>query len=57
MIKKVLTPATIVIFFWGLGLLAINQYYYEYLRPYLYLSIIVAIGCIVYNKIKEDKNE
>lgn len=57
MIRKVLTPGFIVIFFWGIGLLIINQYFYEYLRPYLYLSIIIAIGCIVYNKINEDKDE
>jgi hypothetical protein len=57
MIRKVLTPATIAIFFWGIGLLIINQYFYGYLRPYLYLSIIIAIGCIVYNKINEDEDE
>ncbi|MFC0777253.1 hypothetical protein [Flavobacterium sp. HJSW_4] len=57
MMKKVLTPATIAIFFWGIGLLFINEYYHEYLRPYLYLSIIIAISCIVIDKIKEDKEE
>ncbi len=55
MIKKVLTPATIAILFWGIGLLIINEYYYAYLRMYLYLSIIIAIGWIVIDKIKEDK--
>ncbi|GAA3740688.1 hypothetical protein GCM10022422_25450 [Flavobacterium ginsengisoli] len=57
MIKKIFTPATIAILFWGIGLLIINQYYYEYLRPYLYLSIIIALGCIVYDKIEKNKEE
>ena len=57
MVKKILTPATIAIFFWGIGLLTINQYFYEYLRTYLYISIIVAIGCIVFDKIKENREE
>lgn len=57
MIKKIFTPATIAIFFWGIGLLIINEYYYLYLKPYLYLSIIIAIGCIVFDKLKEDKEE
>lgn len=57
MIKKTLTTAIIAIFLWGIGLLIINQYFYKYLRPYLYISIIVAIGSIVLNKIKENKEE
>ena len=57
MIKKIFAPATIAILFWGIGLLIINQYYYEYLRPYLYLSIIIALGCIVYDKIEKNKEE
>lgn len=57
MIKKILTPAFIAIFFWGIGLLIINEYYYEYLRPYLYLSIIIAIGCIIFDQIKKKKAE
>jgi len=57
MIKKIFTPATIAIFFWGIGLLIINEYYYEYLRSYLYLSIIIALGCVVYDKIEKNKEE
>lgn len=55
MVKKILTPATISIFVWVIVLLIINEYYYAYLRTYLYLSIIIAIGWIVIDKIKEDK--
>ncbi|MFC4479698.1 hypothetical protein [Flavobacterium chungangensis] len=57
MIKKIITPATIAIFFWLIGLLIVNEYYYPYLRPYLYLSIIIAIACVVMDKINEDKDE
>ena len=57
MIKKNLTPATIAILFWGIGLLIINEYYYSYLKPYLYLSIIIAVCCVVFDKIKEDGEE
>lgn len=57
MIKKIITPATIAIFFWLIGLLIVNEYYYPYLRPYLYLSIIIAIACVVIDKINEDKEE
>jgi len=56
MIKKIITPATIAIFFWLIGLLIVNEYYYSYLRPYLYLSIIIAIACVVIDKLKEDKD-
>ncbi len=57
MIKKKLTPATIAIFFWGIGLLIVNQQYYEYLRYYLYLSIIIAFPIMILNMIKQRKND
>ena len=53
MVKKILTPATIAIFFWGIGLLLINQYYYEYVRYYLYISILVIFPFMVWNLIKQ----
>jgi len=57
MIKKVLTPATIAIFFWGIGLIAINEYYYEYLRPYLYISLLLIFPLMIWNLIKQWKND
>lgn len=60
MIKKVLTPATIAVFFWGIGSLLLNVYYYEYLRPYMYISLAVIFPIMVWNLIKqrkEDKNQ
>ncbi|TDW51508.1 hypothetical protein EV144_101183 [Flavobacterium sp. 270] len=55
MIKKILTPSTIAIFFWGIGLLIVNEKFYEYLRTYLYLSIIIAVACIIFDNIKKKK--
>lgn len=57
MIKKVLTPATIAIFLWGSILLLINQYYYEYVRYYLYISIIVIFPIMIWNLIKQWKKD
>ncbi|WP_281632563.1 hypothetical protein [Flavobacterium luteolum] len=53
MIKKIVTPATIAIFLWGLILLLINEYYYEYVRYYLYISIIVIFPIMIWNLIKQ----
>ncbi len=58
MVKKVFTPATIAVLFWGTGLIIINEYYYEYLRYYHYICIILAIPWMVFdmkNKKKKDK--
>ncbi|SCY43418.1 hypothetical protein SAMN02927916_2059 [Flavobacterium anhuiense] len=57
MIKKILTPATIAIFLWGSILLLINQYYYEYVRYYLYISIIVIFPIMIWNLIKQWKKD
>jgi len=57
MIKKILTPATIAIFLWGAILLLINQYYYEYVRYYLYISIIVIFPIMIWNLIKQWKKD
>ncbi|KAF2080848.1 hypothetical protein [Flavobacterium sharifuzzamanii] len=57
MVKKILAPATIAIFFWGIGLLLINQYYYEYVRYYLYISILVIFPFMVWNLIKQWKKD
>lgn len=58
MIKKVLSPINIAIFFWGLVLIAMSELYPEYTRYYLYLSILVAVPILVLKLIrvrKEDK--
>ncbi|PWB25473.1 hypothetical protein DCO46_08950 [Flavobacterium sp. HTF] len=57
MIKKIFTPALVVVLIWGIGHLLINQYYYEYLRPYQYLSIILAIPFAIYNLNKQRKED
>lgn len=57
MIKKILRPATIAIFLWGSILLFINQYYYEYARYYLYISIIVIFPIMIWNLIKQWKKD
>lgn len=57
MIKKVLTPATIAIFFWGIILLILNEKFYEYVRYYLYLSIIVVFPIMIVNMVKQRNND
>lgn len=57
MIKKILTPATIAIFLCGAILLLINQYYYEYVRYYLYISIIVIFPIMIWYLIKQWKKD
>ncbi|WP_144221452.1 hypothetical protein [Flavobacterium anhuiense] len=57
MMKKVLTPSTIIVFFWGIGLLIINEKFYDYLRLYLCLSILIAIGWIILDQVKKRKED
>lgn len=57
MMKKVLTPETIAIFFWGIILLIVNAKYYEYVRYYLYLSIAIIFPIMIWNLIKQKKND
>ncbi|WP_294961794.1 hypothetical protein [uncultured Flavobacterium sp.] len=57
MMKKVLKPGFIAIFLWGIGLLLINQSYHEYVRYYLYLSLIVIFPFMVWNLTKEWKKD
>ncbi|MCV9928618.1 hypothetical protein OIU83_13195 [Flavobacterium sp. LS1R49] len=58
MIKKYVTTINIVYFLWGLVLLAISDLYPEFVRYYLYLSIISIIPMMIMITIKmrrEDK--
>lgn len=57
MIKKILTPAFIAIFFWGIGLLIINEYYYEYFRPYQYISLLIILSITIWSLIQKRKND
>ena len=41
----------------GSILLFINQYYYEYVRYYLYISIIVIFPIMIWNLIKQWKKD
>lgn len=57
MIKKVLTSSNIAVFFWGVGLLIVNEKYYNYLRTYLYISIVIGIGWIILDQVKKRKED
>jgi len=54
--KKYITP-TSIIFLWGLILLAISKWYYEYTRYFLYLSIVVIMPIMIVNLIKQRKED
>ena len=54
--KKYIT-ATSIFFLWGLILLAISKWYYEYTRYFLYLSITVIIPIMILNLIKQRKED
>jgi len=55
--KKYITQTNITLFLWGPILLVISQYYPDYTRYYLYLSIIVMITFMVLKMIKQRKED
>ncbi|MDR7371535.1 hypothetical protein [Flavobacterium aquidurense] len=55
--KEYTRPINIAIFFWGLLLLIISNFYPDYARYYLYLSIIVIIPVAIFNLIKQRKQD
>nr|WP_294789228.1 hypothetical protein [uncultured Flavobacterium sp.] len=57
MIKKVLTPSIIAVLLWGIGLIVVIEKFYEYLRPYLSITILIAIGWMILDQIKKKKLE
>ncbi|MNK59052.1 hypothetical protein D3C87_781510 [compost metagenome] len=57
MIKKYLTPATIAIFLWGIGLWLINEYCHEYIRNYLYMYLLAFFPIMIWNLIKQWKKD
>jgi hypothetical protein len=57
MIKKYITPVNIIFFLWGPILILISEFYGEYVRYFLYLSIMVIIPIMVFNLIKQRKED
>jgi len=56
-IKKQITPAIITIFIWGIGLLLVNEYYYEYIRYYQYIFIPIMISFMIFNLVKQRRDD
>ncbi|OXB00679.1 hypothetical protein B0A81_20610 [Flavobacterium plurextorum] len=54
--EKIAAPVSII-FLWGLILIAITEWYYEYVRYYLYVSIAVIIPIMIWNLIKQKKKD
>ncbi|MEG0849375.1 MAG: hypothetical protein RSD71_14165 [Flavobacterium sp.] len=54
--EKIAAPVSII-FLWGLILIAITEWYYEYARYYLYVSIAVIIPIMIWNLIKQKKKD
>ena len=55
--KKNSAAQVSIIFLWGLILIAITEWYYEYARYYLYVSIAVIIPIMIWNLIKQKKKD
>jgi 4-hydroxybenzoate polyprenyltransferase len=55
--KKYSTPINIFILLWGFVLIVISELYSEYVRYYLYLSLIIMIPIMIWNLIKQKKND
>ncbi|WP_316632721.1 hypothetical protein [uncultured Flavobacterium sp.] len=55
--KEYITPINVFFFFWGLVLLAISEFYPEYLRYYLYLSNAIIIPVMIISLIKQRKKD
>ncbi|UUW07534.1 hypothetical protein NLG42_15640 [Flavobacterium plurextorum] len=54
--EKIAAPVSII-FLWGLILIAITEWYYEYARYYLYVSIAVISPIMIWNLIKQKKKD
>ncbi len=55
--KKNSAAQVSIIFLWGLILIAITEWYYEYVRYYLYASIAVIIPIMIWNLMKQKKKD
>lgn len=54
---KYVTPTNIIFAVWGIALMCISELYYEYVRYYLYLSIAIIYPVMVWNLLKQKKND
>lgn len=57
MIKKYIIPVNIIFLLWGPILIVISEFYREYVRYFLYLSIIAIIPIMVLNLIKQRRED
>lgn len=57
MIKKYITPIKIISYLWTLLLVFISNQYSEYSRYYLWLSIPIMIPFMIYNLIKQRRDD
>jgi 4-hydroxybenzoate polyprenyltransferase len=55
--KKYTTITNVIFFVWGLVLIAISQFYREYTRYFLYLSLVVIIPVMIFNLIKQKRED
>lgn len=54
---KHVTTTNIIFVLWGIVLLCLTELYYEYVRYYLYVSIIVIIPFTIWNLIRQKKED
>jgi len=54
---KIVTPVNIIFVLWGFSLFAISGLYHEYVRHYLYLSIVVILPITTLSLFKQIKND
>ncbi|PJJ07100.1 hypothetical protein CLU83_0244 [Flavobacterium sp. 1] len=57
MIKKHITPVNVIIYLWIFMLVFISKEYSEYYRYFLYLSIPLLIPFMIFNLIKQRRED
>lgn len=55
--KKHITIFNVIIFLWGIVLILISEFFRDYVRSYLYLSIAVIIPFMIWDLIKKRKKD
>lgn len=55
--KKLLTPINVITLIWGSILLILSNWYPEYVRYYLYLSIIIMVPFMIFNLMKQREQD
>ncbi|SFD89895.1 hypothetical protein [Flavobacterium phragmitis] len=55
--KKYITVVNIVFFLWGIVYILISEFFRDYVRGYLYLSIGVIIPFMIWDLIKKRKKD